>query len=241
MQFQNKVALVTGGSRGIGRAIAIALAESGITVVVNFLRSEEQARQVLKTIEQQGGKAIALQADVSEHQQVARMIVQIEQQLGTVSILVNNAGIAVRQAIEETTEEMFDQTIKSNLKSTFLVTQAVLPNMRKQSWGRIINISSLAAQTGGGVGLHYAASKAGQLGLTYYYAKNLAKENITVNAIAPALIDTDMLQELSVNPSAMPMGRFGTSEEVAEVALMLVNNAFITGQTINVNAGLHNS
>ena len=131
------------------------------------------------------------------------MIAEIEQQLGTVSILVNNAGIAVPRLIEQMTETIFDETIKNNLKSTFLVTQAVLPNMRKQSWGRIINISSIAAQTGGEVGLHYAASKAGQLGLTYYYAKNLVKENITVNAIAPALIDTHMLQELSVELSSV--------------------------------------
>jgi 3-oxoacyl-[acyl-carrier protein] reductase len=239
--LQDKIALVTGGSRGIGRAIAVALAEAGASTVINFSSSEQQAQEVQQKILQTGGKAITSQADVSDREQVARMIAEIEQQLGTVSILVNNAGIAVPQSIEQMTEAIFDETIKINLKSTFLVTQAVLPNMRKQSWGRIINVSSIAAQTGGGIGLHYATSKAGQLGLTYYYAKNLVKENITVNAIAPALIDTGMIQALSVDPSSLPMGRFGTPEEVADVALMLVNNAFMTGQTINVNAGLHNS
>ena len=162
--------------------------------------------------------------------------------LGPVDILVNNAGIARVQGIEEITEKDWDELIAVNLKSCFLMTQAVLPDMRARRWGRIINLSSVAAHVGGVVGAHYAASKAGMLGLTHFYASRLAREGITVNAISPALIETEMVTaNLNATPDRIPVGRFGGCDEVAEAALMLAGNAYITGQTLHVNGGWYMS
>ena len=166
----------------------------------------------------------------------------VEKYLGEVSILVNNAGITRPKALDEITEGIWDEVLQNNLKSTFLVTQAVLPGMRARGWGRIINLSSIAAQLGGVVGPHYAASKAGIIGLTHSYAALLAKEGITVNVIAPALIETEMVtSNPNARPDLIPIGRFGTVEEVAEVVVMLAANGYITGQTINVNGGWYMS
>ncbi len=240
--LKNRIALVTGASRGIGKAVALSLADEGIQVAVNYKSNKEKADEVCKLILEKGVKAVAVQADVSEADSVSQMISTVEKELGNISILINNAGIAVRQKIEETTEKDFDETIKINLKSNFLVTQAVLPNMRKNKWGRIIMISSVAAQIGGGVGLHYAASKAGQIGMMHFYAANLAKEGITVNAVAPALIKTDMINELdNIKPELIHLGRFGTVKETADAVIMLVKNGYISNQVINVNGGLHPS
>jgi 3-oxoacyl-[acyl-carrier protein] reductase len=237
-----KVALITGGSRGIGRAVAVALAEAGARVAVNYRIRVEEAEAVCTEIRSRGGKAIALQADVSIAAQVAEMIRQIEQQLGTVAILVNNAGIARPQPIDQITERDWDEVLAINLKSVFLVTQAVLPGMRAAKWGRIINLSSVAAQTGGVVGPHYAASKAGIHGLTHSYASWLAKEGITVNAVAPALIETEMMRDNPrARPDLIPVGRLGTVDEVADAVVMLAQNGYITGQTINVNGGWYMS
>ncbi len=170
------------------------------------------------------------------------MVRQVESQLGPVAILVNNAGITRPQPIDEITEQDWDEVLAVNLKSVFLVTQAVLPGMRAAKWGRIINLSSVAAQTGGVIGPHYAASKAGIQGLTHSYAALLAKEGITVNAIAPALIETDMMRDNPrATPALIPVGRFGTVDEVADVVVMLATNGYITGQTINVNGGWYMS
>jgi 3-oxoacyl-[acyl-carrier protein] reductase len=161
-----------------------------------------------------------------------------EERFGHIDILVNNAGIARPQPIEEITEQDWDDLLTANLKSCFLITQAVLPGMRVRGWGRIIYLSSVAAQVGGVIGPHYAASKAGMLGLTHFYAQRLAKEGITVNAIAPALVETEMVTSIpNVRPDRIPVGRFGAPEEVADVAVMLARNGYITGQTINVNGG----
>jgi 3-oxoacyl-[acyl-carrier protein] reductase len=166
------------------------------------------------------------------------MVVRAQEELGTITILVNNAAIGRQRNLDQITESDWDQTIATNLKSTFVATQAVLPAMRKARWGRILNVSSVAAQTGGVVGPHYAASKAGMLGLTHSYAGLLAKEGITVNAIAPALIETEMVtSNPRANPNLIPVGRFGLVDEVASVAVMLCANGYITGQTINVNGG----
>ena len=237
-----KIALVTGGSRGIGRAIALGLAEAGADVAVNFLTHEAEAGEVCAAIERAGRRAVAVQADVSVADEVSRMIDAVQARLGEVSILVNNAGISRPQPLGAITERDWDEILMVNLKSMFLVTQAVLPAMRKQRWGRIINLSSVAAQTGGVIGPHYAASKAGCLGLTHSYASLLAKEGITVNAIAPALIETEMVtKNPRARPEIIPVGRFGTVEETAQVALMLAKNGYITGQTINVNGGWYMS
>jgi 3-oxoacyl-[acyl-carrier protein] reductase len=162
--------------------------------------------------------------------------------LGSISILVNNAGISRPQSLVEIKESDWDELIRVNLKSVFLTTQAVLPGMRARRWGRLINIASTAAQTGGVIGPHYAASKAGLLGLTHSYASLLVKEGITANAIAPALIETDMLESLRAKAADLiPLGRFGRPEEVAGVVVMLARNGYITGQTINVNGGYYMS
>jgi 3-oxoacyl-[acyl-carrier protein] reductase len=237
-ELTSRVALVTGGSRGIGRAAAIALAKAGADLAVNYRSRSQEAEAVCSEIQKLGRKAIHVQADVSQSAAVAGMVAVVERELGAVGILVNNAGIARPQKLEEIGEDDWDEIIAVNLKSTFLVTQAVLPAMRRAGWGRIINISSVAAQTGGVVGPHYAASKAGMIGLAHSYASRLAKEGITVNAIAPALIETEMVtSNPGAKPALIPVGRFGTVDEVAEVVVMLAGNGYITGQTININGG----
>ena len=235
MKLAGGVALVTGASRGIGRAIAVALAREGADVVVNYRQRAVDADEVVREIELMGRRAIAVQADVSRSADVARLV---NTELGPIDILINNAGIARPQPIEQITEQDWNELIAVNLTSCFLMTQAVVPGMRARQWGRIVNLSSVAAQIGGIIGPHYAASKAGMIGLTHSYANLLAREGITANAIAPALIETEMVtSNLAATPGRIPVGRFGTTEETAEVAVMLVCNGYITGQTINVNGG----
>jgi 3-oxoacyl-[acyl-carrier protein] reductase len=242
LELRDKVALVTGGSRGIGQAIAVALAEAGVDVAINFRVRDDEAKAVCSRIEGLGRRAVAVRADVSAVTEVSRLVDTVERLLGPVAILVNNAGIARRESLEEITEKSWDEILAINLKSAFLVTQAVLPGMRARRWGRIINLSSVAAQLGGVVGPHYAASKAGILGLTHSYAALLAREGITVNAIAPALITTEMVTSNRLaRPDLIPVGRFGTADEVARVAVMLAGNGYVTGQTVNVNGGWYMS
>jgi 3-oxoacyl-[acyl-carrier protein] reductase len=240
--LKGRLALVTGGGRGIGAAVALSLAGAGADVVVNFRSRSEDAEKICAEIRRLGRRALAIQADVSQSDQVRKMIGQIESELGAVHILVNNAAMARQLKLEDITEADWDEHITVNLKSAFLVTQAVLPQMRAQRWGRIINISSVAAQTGGLVGPHYAASKAGMLGLTHSYAALLSKEGITANTVCPALVDTEMMR---ANPrataSVIPIGRFGTVEEVASVVLMLAQNGYMTGQSVNPNGGWYPS
>ena len=237
----DKVALVTGASRGIGRAVAVALAKEGAVVGINYLLSEQAARETCRRVEEAGSRAVVVQADVSNADQVDRMVRKVAEELGPIQILVNNAGIVHRDKLENILEEHWDKVINVNLKSAFLVTQAVLPSMREQRWGRIINMSSVAAQTGGITGPLYVASKAGMWGLTHSYASLLVKEGITANTVCPALIETDMVRELKASPDSIPLGRFGTADEVADVVTMLVRNGYITGQTINVNGGWYYS
>jgi len=216
----------------------VALAGAGADVAVNFHARAAEARSVCLEVERLGRSAIAIQADVSSAQEVCRLVEEVEKQLGGIGILVNNAGISRPQPPQEITEQDWDEVLTVNLKSMFLVTQAVLPGMRVRKWGRIINMSSVAAHWGGVIGPHYSTSKAGALGLTRSYASLLAREGITVNAIAPALIETDMIQNIpNLPPTVIPLGRFGTVDEVAEVAVMLARNGYITGQTVNVNGG----
>ena len=237
-----KIALVTGASRGIGRAVALALAEAGADLAVNYLSREAQALDTVKTIERLGRRAIPVRADVSLAAEVDGMVTVIEADLGQVDLLVNNAGIVSHQPLPEITEADWDRMLAVNLKSAFLLIQRVLPGMRARRWGRIINLSSVAAQTGGVTGPHYAASKAGLLGLTHSYARHLFHDGITVNAIAPALIETEMVTaNLKVGPEMIPVGRFGAPDEVAAVAVLLARNGYITGQTINVNGGWYMS
>jgi 3-oxoacyl-[acyl-carrier protein] reductase len=240
--LKNRIALVTGGSRGIGAAVAIALARAGCDVAVNYRERAAAANAVCSEITGTGRKAIAIQADVSVSADVRRMIAEVEAHLGRIDILINNAAIAHPRKLEEITEAEWDEVLAVNLKSVFLVTQAVIGGMRQKKWGRIINLSSVAAQTGGAVGAHYAASKAGIIGLTHSCASAFTREGITVNAIAPALIETDMVtSNPNARPDLIPMGHFGSVEDVASVAVMLATNDYMTGQTVSVNGGWYMS
>jgi 3-oxoacyl-[acyl-carrier protein] reductase len=237
-ELTGRIALVTGGSRDIGRAAAVALAKAGADVAVNFNRREAEAQAVCGEIGAVGRRALAVKADVSIGSEVVRLVEAVQKGLGSIDILVNNAGISRPQPLSDITEQDWDDVLTVNLKSMFLVTQAVLAKMLQRKWGRIINLSSVAAQLGGVIGPHYAASKAGAIGLTHSYASLLAKEGITVNAIAPALIETEMItSNPKAHPDLVPMGRFGKVEEVADAVVMLACNGYITGQTISVNGG----
>jgi 3-oxoacyl-[acyl-carrier protein] reductase len=236
--LNNRVALVTGGSRGIGQAIAVSLAEAGAAIAVNYREKAAEARNVVETIRRAGGRAMAVAADVSQATEVAGMMATIERDLGSVDVLVNNAGIGLVRSVDELTEDDFDRTIAVNLKSVFLCTQAVVPGMRARKWGRIVNISSGAARGAGGVGPHYNASKAGMEGMTRGYAARLVKDGITVNAVAPSLIETDMVSAVASSAARIPLGRFGTPQECAQVVMMLVGNGYMTGQTVALSGGL---
>jgi 3-oxoacyl-[acyl-carrier protein] reductase len=241
MEIEEKVALVTGGSRGIGKAIALALAEAGVAVAVNYRERGAEAASVVEAIERSGGRAAAIAADVSIAAAVQGMIQEIGERLGPIDILVNNAGMAAIRGLDDITEADFDRAIAVNLKSAFLCTQAVLPNMRARRWGRIVNISSIGARVGAGsVSVAYGASKAGIEGLTRAYAVRLASEGVTVNAVAPGLVDTEMgkpLIEAGV-AARSPVGRAGSGDEIAQAVMLLVGDAYITGQTLAVNGGV---
>ena len=231
-------ALVTGASRGIGAAIAIALAEAGAAVAVNYRERADDAASVVAKIKSTGGRAVAVAADVSQAAAVAKMIERVASDLGPIDILVNNAGMAIVRGVDDLTESEFDQTIAVNLKSAFLCTQAVLPAMRARKWGRIVNISSGAARGAGAIGVHYNASKAGLEGLTRGYAARVVKDGITVNAVAPSLIETDMMRGRTDLARNIPLGRMGRADEVAQAVAMVIGNSYMTGQTIVLNGGL---
>ena len=240
--LQNKVALITGASKGIGKSIALYLAEAGADVVINYRSDEKAAEQICAEIRNLGVKALSIQADVSRYQEAERLVQEAAAAFPGIDILVNNAGVAPLKGLDLISEAEWNEVIAINLSSAFFLTQLVLPGMRSKKWGRIINISSVAAQTGGVIGPHYAASKGGINGLTHSYASLLAKEGITVNAIAPALIETDMIRHNpKITPDLLPVKRFGLPEEVAQVALTLALNGYMTGQTINVDGGMYMS
>src|SRR5262245_28048166 len=237
-ELAGKVALVTGAGRGIGRAVAVALARAGADVAVNDRTPEDAVRETAAQVAALGRRYAIAMADVSVAAEVTRLVAEVEAGLGPVDVLVNNAGVARPLPLEQVTERDFDEMLAVNLKSAFLLTQSVLPGMRARRWGRIINVSSVAAQVGGVVGPYYAPSKAGLHGLTHADASLLAREGITVNCIAPALIETEMVtSNPRARPDLIPLGRFGTEEEVADVVVMLSTNGYLTGQTVNVNGG----
>jgi 3-oxoacyl-[acyl-carrier protein] reductase len=239
LELAGRVALVTGAARGIGKAIALALAEGGADVAVNYRERAGEAEAVAEAVRALGRKGLAVQADVSQGAQVSALVAKVEAGLGPIDILVNNAGVAMRRGLDDLTEADFDHTIAVNLKSAFLVTQAVLEGMRARRWGRIVNISSGAARGAGVIGVHYNASKAGMEGLTRGYAARLVKEGITVNAVAPSLIATDMMPSPAEAAAKVPLGRLGLPEEVAQAVAMVIANPYMTGQTVPVNGGLH--
>jgi len=239
-QLTGRVALVTGGGRSIGRAISLALAAEGCDVAVNYVSREADATETADAIRKLGRRALVVQGDVSKSADVARLIAATESALGPVDVLVNNAGKIAIETIDQMSETSWNDVVSVNLTSVFLMTQAVLPGMRARKWGRIINLSSVAAQAGSTMAVHYSAAKAGVIAATRSYARQLAKEGITVNAIAPALVATEMLRSNPhLKPDMIPIGRFGEVEECASVAVLLATNAYITGQTIAVNGGMY--
>jgi 3-oxoacyl-[acyl-carrier protein] reductase len=235
--LRGRIALVTGGSRGIGAAIARSLAGAGAAVAINYRERADDAAKLAEQL-RKTGEVITVQADVSQGDAVARMVEAVTSKLGPIDILVNNAGIAITRGLDDLVEADFDATIATNLKSVFLCMQAVLPAMRARQWGRIVNISSGAARGAGSIGPHYNASKAGVEGLTRGYAARLAREGITVNAVAPSLIETDMMKGNQQLVSRIPLGRFGTADEVAKAVMLLVDNPYMTGQTIALSGGM---
>ena len=240
-----KVALITGGSRGIGRSIGIRLAKDGIHVVINYRNNRTYADEVVAEVEAQGGKAIAIQADVSIELEVKQMVDNVQNLLGSIDILINNAGIRKDQLIVRMTEANWDSVLDINLKGAFLCSKAVLPNMMKNRYGRIINISSIVGLSGNPGQVNYAASKAGIIGLTKTIAREVASRNITSNAIAPGYIDTDMVKELANDlreriQSMIPLGRLGTPYDIAGMVAFLCGEeaTYITGQVIGIDGGL---
>jgi 3-oxoacyl-[acyl-carrier protein] reductase len=238
--LHGKVALVTGGGRGIGKAISLALAEAGCDVAINYVSREVDARETAKAVEALGRRVLVAQGNVARSSDVSSLVIAVEKGLGSVDVLVNNAGAATFESLEQMTEKSWNDCLQLNLTSVFLTTQAVLPKMRAQKWGRIINLTSVAAQAGSVMAVHYSAAKAGVIAATKSYARLLAKEGVTVNAISPALIGTEMVAgNPHIKPDMIPVGRFGRVEECADVAVMLARNAYVTGQTISVNGGLY--
>lgn len=243
--LKDKVALITGASRGIGRAIALKFAQNGANVIINYSSSQSQAEELKEEIEKIGTKAMIIKCDVSNADEVSQMFSQVEKEFGRLDILVNNAGITKDGLILRMDEEDFDKVIAINLKGAFLCARAAAKMMVKQRSGNIINISSVVGIAGNIGQANYAASKAGIIGLTKSLAKELASRNIRVNAIAPGFIKTDMTEVLSdkvkeVMLSSIPLGRFGEADEVANVALFLASNlsSYITGQVIVVDGGM---
>jgi 3-oxoacyl-[acyl-carrier protein] reductase len=236
----DRTALVTGADRGIGRSIALALARAGANVAVSYRASDQEAAEVVQAIEAMGRRAVAIRAEVTNPESVEEMVATVRRALGPVDVLVNNAGIARPMSLTELHLATFDATIAVNLRGAFITTSAVVPGMRARRWGRLVYVSSTAAKVGGVVGPHYAASKAGVEGLMHSYASILAAEGITANAVAPALIETEMLAgNPRVRPDRIPVGRFGTTEEVADVVVAVAANGYVTGQTIQVNGGMY--
>ncbi|MCU0537119.1 MAG: 3-oxoacyl-[acyl-carrier-protein] reductase [Hydrococcus sp. Prado102] len=243
-QLQDRVAIVTGASRGIGRAVALALAEQGAKVVVNYASSSTAADEAVKTISEMGENAIALQADVSKADQVDKLIEQTQEKFGRIDILVNNAGITRDTLLLRMKPEDWQAVIDLNLTGVFLCTRAVSKIMLKQRSGRIINIASVAGQMGNPGQANYSAAKAGVIGFTKTVAKELASRGVTVNAVAPGFIETDMTSNLTHTEEILkliPLGRYGKPEEIAGMVRFLAADpaaAYITGQVFNVDGGM---
>jgi 3-oxoacyl-[acyl-carrier protein] reductase len=241
--LQDRVAIVTGASRGIGRAVALALAEQGAKVVINYAQSSAAAEELVQAIAASGGEAIALQADVSKVDEVEALIQKTQDNFGHIDILVNNAGITRDTLLLRMKLEDWQAVIDLNLTGVFLCTRAVSKIMLKQRSGRIINIASVAGQMGNPGQANYSAAKAGVIGFTKTVAKELASRGVTVNAVAPGFIETDMTSDLNAEGilKFIPLGRYGQPEEVAGMVRFLAVDpaaAYITGQVFNVDGGM---
>jgi len=246
MRMEGKKTIVTGASRGLGRAIALAFAREGADVLVNYAKREEQAKEVAAAIEGCGRRAVVHRSDVSDPVQVQAMVGAALAAFGRVDVLVNNAGITMPKGPLETSEAEWDRVLAVNLKSVFLCSRAVAEGMVAQGGGRIINIASTAGQTGTLSGPAYCASKAGVMGLTKSLARSFAAHNVLVNALSPALIDTEILywrtpEQWKTTLESIPLKRLGNPDDLAEAAVFLASSGgnFITGATLDINGGLH--
>ncbi|HEU4963058.1 MAG TPA: 3-oxoacyl-[acyl-carrier-protein] reductase [Bacilli bacterium] len=243
--LQDKVALVTGGSRGIGRAICLELAAQGAKVVVNYAGSQSAAEETVNLIKQNGGDAIAVQGDVASYEDAEKMVAATTEAFGRCDILVNNAGITRDNLLMRMKEEDWDAVINTNLKGVFNCTKAVTRTMMKQRYGRIINITSVVGIIGNPGQANYVSAKAGVIGLTKSNAKELASRNITVNAVAPGYIETDMTEALGSEArdklfEAIPLARLGQPADIANVVAFLSSDksGYVTGQVLNVDGGM---
>lgn len=245
MLLDGKIALVTGGSRGIGRAIALRLAEEGAKVAINYADNQTAAEEVKAIIEQHGGTAMIVQTDVSDSTAAAEMVARVHEELGGLDILVNNAGITRDTLLVRMKDEDFDAVINTNLKGIYACTKAAAKFMTKQRSGRIVNLSSVVGEIGNVGQTNYAAAKAGVIGFSKAAAKEFAARHVTVNVVAPGFIDTDMTAVLkdSIREKlieGIPLGALGKPEHVADAVLFLVSDAasYITGQVLNVDGGM---
>ncbi len=242
---EKKTVLVTGGSRGIGKEVALKYAENGYNIVINYVSSNTDVEELKKEFEQKGAEALILKADVTNTEEVENVVNKAIEKFGTIDVLVNNAGITKDNLLMRMTEEEFDKVININLKGTYVVTKAVIKYMMKKRCGSIINLSSVVGVAGNAGQCNYSASKAGIIGFTKSLAKELSSRNIRVNAVAPGFIQTDMTSVLSdsvkenIN-SQIPLKRMGSPREVANVIYFLGNDdsSYITGQVINVDGGM---
>jgi len=236
MNLKDKVALVTGGDRGIGRAISLALADKGCKVVVNYRKNEDEALKTKRMIEEKGAEAMVVKFNVANRDEVRSGVEKIVERFGKIDILVNNAGILGKGlGFEDVDDEDWDEVLDVNLKGAFIVSQEVAKYMKK---GKIVNITSIAGRNGGTVGVHYAASKAGLIGLTFAMAHHLAPD-IMVTGVAPGPVDTELISEEKKEQLSKlsPLGRIATPEEIAHVVIFLLENDYMTGTIVDINGG----